>query len=427
LSDKTNFKQYCSEGCGEVNMLAQMKHLLRQLLRKSTYLRYEPINKVSIIILILVDIFVLFNVFSGLDSIAQWPLNPTETFPCFTAYERYQTSPQKGTFALNAATVEGLLEEFNLPSSEINRPSRLGRPSHLCADITRLTTAIKSDANLHRLKTEIDQERRGVTQLEQEIQTLQRQYDSTLLEKIAGQAPQKSINKVPATEIKENIDQNNLKIKEKENKVQAIQSQLLKKDVLKQYLEQLNSTTKYQLVKNAYASAEFWHPNQQFLLQVLFLLPLILLAYAVHRAATQRNKDLLALLAWHLLLIFCIPFLIKLFEFLQFGNLVGIVIEGLTTLLGGLLFLGSYLFILIIPLFGFGLIKFLQRFVFNPKVQARNRIQKIRCINCNFKLGQGDSFCANCGFNQFIPCPQCDQPTYKFTRFCKHCGEPLEH
>jgi predicted RNA-binding Zn-ribbon protein involved in translation (DUF1610 family) len=409
-------------------MLARIKHLLQQLVRKSTYLRHEPVNKVSIIILILVDIFVLFNVFSGLDSIARWPLTPAETFPCFAAYERYQTSPQKGSFEFNVATVESLLDKFDLPSGFSNsKGSRLGRPSNLCENITGLTTAIQSDTSIRQLKKELNQERNNVTKLEQEIQTLQSQYDSTLLEKIAGQSPQKSINKVPATEIKESINRNKLEIKERKNKIQALKSQLLQKDSPKQYLGQLNSGSKYQVVKRAYESDQFWHPNRQFALQVLFLLPLILLAYTVHQAAIRRSKDLLALLSWHLLLIFCIPLLLKIFEFLQFGNLVSIIIDGITTLLGGLLFLGSYLLILIIPLLGFGLIKFLQRFIFNPKIQARNRIQKVRCINCNFKLGQSDAFCPSCGFNQFIDCPKCHQLTYQFTSFCKSCGERLEN
>jgi hypothetical protein len=409
-------------------MVSVIKNLFRQLIRKSTYIRHEPVNKVSIIILIVIDIFVLFNVFSGLSSIAQWPLSPQEKFPCFTAYENYQTSKRKGTFEFNAATIEGVVNVYNLsPNSIPNQAtSRLGTASALCQDTTRLAKEINADQSIVSLKRSLDKDRDAIALLNQDIQTLQRQYDSTLLEKIAGQVPQKSINKVPAEEIKASIDANKLKISDRKKQILEKQTKLIRQPIPKAYLEQLNNISKYKNLKSAYQSAQFWYPNQQLGLQVLFLLPLIILAYLLHRSATRNNKDLLALLTWHLLLIFCLPLLIKLFEFLQFGNLVGVVIEGLTTLLGGLLFIASYALILVIPLVGFGLIKFLQRFVFNPRVQARNRIQKVHCINCNFKLVAGDEFCPSCGFNQFVSCSSCDRKTYKFTNFCKHCGHPLE-
>jgi hypothetical protein len=113
---------------------------------------------------------------------------------------------------------------------------------------------------------------------------------------------------------------------------------------------------------------------------------------------------------------------VKIFEFIQFGNLVKIAIEFITTILGGLLFLASYVYIVIIPLVGIGLIKFLQRFVFNTQIQAKRRIEKVRCINCNEKIRLTDEFCFNCGYSQFRECPNCHEKTYKFTNFCHKCG-----
>lgn len=110
---------------------------------------------------------------------------------------------------------------------------------------------------------------------------------------------------------------------------------------------------------------------------------------------------------------------------IQFGNLVSVVVEIITTLFGGLIFISSYVLILIIPLLGFGLIKLLQLVVFNPQIQARKRIQKVRCINCNTKLRLIDEFCCNCGFKQYTECLNCHEETYKLTNFCSHCGHKL--
>ncbi|HEY9828682.1 MAG TPA: zinc ribbon domain-containing protein, partial [Stenomitos sp.] len=74
-------------------MFAAIRRAIRQLVRKSTHVRHSSINKVSIVILILVDLFVLVNVFNGLDSIARWPLAPQEEFPCYAAYADYRRAP----------------------------------------------------------------------------------------------------------------------------------------------------------------------------------------------------------------------------------------------------------------------------------------------------------------------------------------------
>ncbi len=407
-------------------MFSFVKRLFRQLIRKSTHVQHESINKSSIVILILVDIFVLFNVFSGLDNIAQLPLSPQEEFPCFSAYERYQIAKQKGTFDFNTATIESIIDvDYQSPSLLTNKErSRLGKVSGLCENVSRLSKQINTAENI-KLKASINQDRILISRLNQETETLRRQYDSTLLEKIAGQSSQKSINQASADQVKPKIDANNAKIAVQKKLILEKQTKLVQQPSSKEYLKRLNDASGYQEIQKAYRSAQFWYPNKQLLLQTAFLLPLIALAYFVNTAATKKNKGVIALISWHLLVIFCIPLLIKFFEFVQFGNLLGVVVEGLTTLLGGLLFITSYLLILIIPLAGFGLIKFLQRFVFNPKVQARNRIQNVRCINCNFKLGAGDEFCPSCGFSQFVDCSNCHQKTYKFTSFCKHCGHDL--
>jgi hypothetical protein len=94
-------------------MFSFIKRLFRQLIRRSTYIQHESINKASIIILVLVDIFVLFNVFSGLENIAKWSLSPQEEFSCFSTYERYQEAKQKGTFDFNAATIESIIDVNN--------------------------------------------------------------------------------------------------------------------------------------------------------------------------------------------------------------------------------------------------------------------------------------------------------------------------
>jgi hypothetical protein len=407
-------------------MFSFIRRVSDNIIHKSTYIHQEPVNRVSLIILILIDIFVLFNVFSGLANISQWPLNPSEEVPCFFAYQSYQTAKNKGSFELKTATIEAQIQENKQsPKVAVETGNRLGKVSPLCANKTSLSKAV-TNPETSELKVGIDRLRTQISSLEREINTLRSQYDSALLEKIAGQPRQQSINKATADQIKTEIDKNKTQIANKQKEIAEKQTKLIQHPASDAYLQLLNNTSEYGNIKKVYESAEFWYPNKQLILQVIFLLPLIAVTYIWHSVSIGKNRGLQSLLSWHLLLIFCIPLLIKFFEFIQFGNIVSTLIALIVSIFGGLLFIASYAFILVIPLFGFGLIKILQIWVFNPRVQAKKRIQKVRCIHCNAKLRLSDEFCPYCGFDQYVECSNCQQKTYKFIEFCSTCGHKLE-
>ncbi len=406
-------------------MLSFLQRISQNFIHKSTYLRQTPLNRVSLVILILIDIFVLINVFSGLNSIADFPLNPTEEFPCFSAYETYQTAKDKGTFAYNVSTIENLIQLNISPSSFVDHTPRLGQISNLCANYQRSSQGIKTPETV-KLQSQVESLRKEISALKGNNQTLESQYNSTLLEKIAGQAPEKSINQVRAEQVKAKIDNNKTQIANKEKQITEQQTKLLEYPNIQDYLKLLNNNAEYEVIKKSYDSAEFWYPNKILLLQTLFLLPLIIISYFWHTISISKNYGLPALLAWHLLLIFCLPLLIKVFEFLQFGNLFAIVIEWIVKIFGGLRFIASYALIVVIPLVGLGLIKVLQVWLFNHRVQAKKRIAKVRCINCNYQLRLSDEFCSSCGFNQYVDCPNCHQKTYQLSNYCRHCGHKIE-
>jgi RNA polymerase subunit RPABC4/transcription elongation factor Spt4 len=128
-----------------------------------------------------------------------------------------------------------------------------------------------------------------------------------------------------------------------------------------------------------------------------------------------------------LLVIFIIPLILKVFEFLQVGAIFQFFFNIISFFFGGLIFLISYAYILLIPLVGFGMIKFFQTVVFNPKIQAVNRIQKSQCIRCAKKIRPQDSHCPHCGYYQYVECHNCHNLTYKELPYCHHCGADQNH
>lgn len=405
-------------------MLAKIRRLLGQLFSKSRTVNNEPLNKVSLIVIILIDIFILINVFTGLDDISKWHLSPIQAYPCYSEWSDYRTKTtnDKDYQILNLALPDYSNTQLGYRQTyQQEQESHRGKVSPVCLQYAEYKDKIKNPANQQVIKT-IQQKQNKVSNLEQANSNIRSQYDSTLLEKIAGQSNDKSINQVSAEKAKQTLEQNKLQISTVKKEISNLKNELLTKPESTNFLSFIKTENSFTEVETGYKKASFWYPSIQLIFQSLFLLPLIFIALLVHNISQRKGYGLIALISWHLLVIFLIPLVLKIFEFLQFGTIFKLVFDIIGSLLGGLLFLISYIYILVVPLVGFGIIKFFQKIVFNTKVQAVSRVQKSRCINCAKTIRHHDIYCPHCGYDQFIECENCHELTYKALPYCKHCG-----
>jgi hypothetical protein len=409
-------------------MVNRVRRQFRRFFRQARTVNNEPVNRASLAVIILIDLFVLFNVFSGLNDIGRWPLAPYQAYPCHSPWAGYRSQTQGDR---NYDILRNTLRLPEDPSfswaADYRRTAEghLGEVSSICLDYAATADGLDTSENRDILNR-IDQNQRTIATLEQENQTIRSQYDSTLLEQIAGQPQDQSINQVEASQARATLERNNASLEDLRSQQSDLQTQLAQTPASQQFLTLLNNDAQFQQLDRQFQRASFWHPTVQLLFQGLFLLPLIGLAWAVYRTAERRGYGLVALQSWHLLVIFCIPLVIKVFELLQFGALFSWLSEVLIALLGGLLFLINYLYILLVPLVGYGIIQFFQKVVLNPRLQVAGRVQNQKCISCAKKLHLGDNHCPHCGYHQEIECGHCHQPTYKFLPYCRHCGARQE-
>jgi len=404
-------------------MLARIRRILSQFFSRSRTINNEPLNKVSLIVLILIDIFILINVFAGLDDISRWHISPTEAYPCYSEWQNYRRQNNKGKDyeIIKQALPYNVSVGPSLKQYQQGASGHLGEISNICLDYAKTRDKVKNPENIQTIKT-IDQKQAKSSTQEEANRNIRAQYDSTLLEKIAGQTRQRSINTVGAEKAKQQLEQNNRQIATLKQEISSLKKELLSKPETRGFLTFLDNNGQFNEVKQNYEQASLWYPSIQLAFQSLFLLPLILTALFIHNFAQRRRYGLIALISWHLLVIFFIPLIIKVFEFLQVGAIFKFVFEIIKTIFGGLLFLVSYLYILLIPLIGFGIIKFFQKIVFNPKIQTANRVQKSSCIKCAKKIRPQDTYCPHCGYYQYVECQNCNQLTYKHLPYCKQCG-----
>ncbi|MEH1926001.1 hypothetical protein [Nostoc sp.] len=405
-------------------MFARIRRLLSQFFSKSRTINNEPLNKVSLIVIILIDIFILINVFTGLDDISRWYISPNKAYPCYSEWQDYRTKTTKDKdyeivrLSLPSDTNNQLSFQRNYQQAEAGH---LGKVSKTCLQYADYKDKINNPEKQQIIKT-IDQKQAKISRLEQDDRTIKAQYDSTLLEKIAGQDRQQSINQVSAEKAKQALEQNNRQISTLKQENSTLKNELLTKPESISFIAFIKDDNQFREVEKGYKKASFWYPSIQLAFQSFFLIPLILIALSVHKFAQGRGYGLISLISWHLLVIFFIPLIVKIFEFLQIGVIFKFFFDIISAIFGGLLFLISYIYILLIPIIGFGIIQFFQKFVFNAKVQAASRIQKSHCVNCAKKIRDIDTYCPHCGYNQYIECQNCHNLTYKHLSYCKHCG-----
>lgn len=407
-------------------MINRLKRMIRRFFRKSNQVNNEPINKVSLVVIILVDLFILTNVFLGLNDIGNWPISPTQAYPCYGDWSAYrQQTDEDKSFEFLRNALQRSQTDFSLQASYQDITlNHLGTVADICTTYATRFDQVDTPENQQRLQ-EIEQRQRAIADLAAANQQIRAQYDSTLLEAIAGQPEELSINEVAAAEAKQELDRNTAQIEQLEAAVAALQTDIVTAANSQPILNLLTDSAQFATLEQRFDRAAFWHPTVTIFFQGLFLVPLLVIAWAIHQWAQRRNYDLVALLSWHLLVIFTVPLIVKLFQILQVGALFTVLTELAIALLGGLRFLVSYVYILLIPLIGLGLIQFFQKVVFNPRVQAASRVQKARCIRCAKKLPHHENHCPHCGYSQLRDCPVCHEPTYRLLPHCRACGTKL--
>ncbi|MGB3295344.1 MAG: hypothetical protein WBB01_20370 [Phormidesmis sp.] len=401
---------------------SRIRRYINRFVNRSRQINHEPINKVSLIVIILVDLFILFNVFAGLDDISRWPISPQQAYPCQSEWQSYRrnTADSRDYDTLERAIrPDEVLAQQNYQSFATGH---LGEVSEICLQYEDAFEAVSSSAN-RAIAVQINNTQAEINTFTARNSEIRQQYDSTLLEEIAGQPREQSINAVEAAQARAEIERNEGAISQRKQALDALKTDLINNSEGQNFLTLLNNDAAFASVERGYSRATFWYPSIQLFFQGLFLLPLILIASAVHRFAQRRDYGYVALISWHLLVIFTIPLIWKVFEFLQVGFLLQLLADLVEFLFGGLRFLLNYLQILLIPVLGFGIIKFCQRVVFNTRLQAAGRVQNMRCIRCAKKIRKHDIYCPHCSYSQYHDCNNCHNLTYQHLPYCKHCGD----
>ena len=372
----------------------------------------EPLNFLSIVVIIALDIFVLWNVFQGVAFQTSQLTSANEAVP-------YQCKQLAGIDYRNDSrweTIESVLSKNNYYSRA---------NSDTIADCVALMDAADTLSNETVLASnfnKIKSLRESTRKLENENRNYENSYDTLLLEKIANQGDEDSITNSRADQVKSDIGTRQAGINKNKNREQALKNEILNHPDVVAFMDIRN--TKSQLIEAQYKDLQFWYPIKKLTFRLIFLLPLLFVFTMLYRHSVKRNKPLLTLIFSHLLVVTCIPIVIEVLD-LFFQILPFHLLADLLDLLESwnLVALWNYFLILFGIAAALGLIYLAQKKLFARERMMLKRIAAQQCCGCGTKLKSDVKHCYKCGVANLKNCKHCNGLTFVEGANCRECGK----
>ncbi len=353
----------------------------------------ELLSPLSIVVLVLLDIFLLSVLFQGLDAQSRILTAPDEYIPylCqdiiidrnWTEYNRLDK-------------LSDIVVDYH--RSTYHQEAKPKKMDPLCKEVMNAINRVKTDKVIMRLFEDRDR-----------LVTLQKEIKSDL--KDVGSLAEVRTNPEYIA-----VSNEILAINQKINsdpKVIALWSIID------------GSSAKQEVVIKTLRNYRFIFPIYEVLIQFLFLLPLLVVFYIWYKKSVKNRFQ--SLISTHLLIVVSIPIFLKIIQFVL--NIIPKqIIRKFIDLLDSLKLIAIWYYIVIGISIGSSilLIYFLQKHLFNREKIIEKRVRNRNCVGCGKKLPTGDKHCFTCGTDQYEVCPECNQLTYVDSKYCRECGKMLD-
>lgn len=382
----------------------------------------EPLSKMSLVVIIALDIFVIQMIFAGLADHSAQLTSPYEHMPgvCRQAIVENQWVGDNKTDNLQR-TLLYPESSYRYKAYDILDEDRIEQTHPACAELLRAIAEVKKDKTLLDTFRKRDQAQKRKRQLNQSFKQSKDVYDTNLLESIADDsesAPQSAVS---------------LKSKQLSKDFNAVTGEIASYD------EEIHSSPTIASFSGTLArlqqgaaeirkdlkTFDFWYPIKLLGWQFLFLIPLCGLFYFWNARSIEKNSHLQILISSHLLVVSFIPVLFKIIKLLL-DIVPRRLFESLFILLKSLKIIAIWHYILIVLgiIAALVIIYIIQKKLFSREKILEKRLIKGCCRECGKKLPVGSHHCPFCGTDQERVCGMCGDQTPIAGRYCVRCGEP---
>ncbi|MBC8205736.1 MAG: zinc ribbon domain-containing protein [Kiritimatiellales bacterium] len=387
--------------------------------RLTSVSKEEPLNKLSLAAIIILDIFILNILFIGLDDHTQQLTTPYEYMPPTANAIFIQ---QNWTPANRISKLQPLiLADRNNARYRYESPfeeRRIKRMHPEAQRFFRQAKALSENPALHALFLSRQKTVDERNKTESAFDDAKKSYDTQLLENIANATkPGSTATSTTAQQYAQKIDRLTGEIRSLENEINAhpgIQKLWVIVSPGDAERDQLVAENK---------RFQFWFPLKELIWQLVFMLPIFGVFYWWGNRSVKKDNPIQALLASHLLVIASLPIILKVIE-LVVDLIPKHFFKNLFKFLQSLHLMALWHYFVIFAAIGVGLalVCFIQRKVFNKQKVMQKRLAKGNCTACNKRLPTGAKSCPFCGKGQWNECGACHEETPIGGPFCIHCG-----
>lgn len=409
---------------------------------KSTLFTFnnEPFSRFSILLIIILDIFLLITILTGIGS--EKDMSPAVSIKYPYQCKNY-FDPKYQNTVWNSATRGYTYDRFPfseyasfyIPThSQYESGKKIQtytdkRMAPLCTELYQKIAVFaqtKAFKNNQELTHNLRNEKRNVLS---EINNIEKRYNTALFEKSA------SIEVDRDKQIREKYYSLLEKEKSIDTQIKGIKAVSSYKGY-QAYVDFVNKNR--ERFNKAYDSYEFWQPFISFLYLLKFTLPLLLLSFLAHRFSTRPARKisvpnkLVTLISSHIIIITLLPIFIDILR-LIFHIIPKRFLEKIIAFLYqyGFIFLGYY-FLMLLGIVSIGLVVFLIQRSVSKREKARKEMKEktlyidaynqSRCPNCRNRVEYSKNYCGFCREELNRVCSACNKRTPKHIQYCIECG-----
>ncbi|MDH4241528.1 MAG: hypothetical protein OEW48_18365 [Phycisphaerae bacterium] len=368
-----------------MKIFSQAKMRLGEISNRLTRItENEPLSSLSIVLVVLLDLFVLVNLFTGLSDQTKQLTSPDEYIPgtCREIIIDKNWVREKRIPELSDLILQDQRNYWEIvPDKKDKHP--------VCKDLYATIKGMKGNKVLIGYFDERDK--------------LVKRYNSY-------DSYQKQINP--------EVDKILANIKDIDEKIDAL-------DEVKGFWVTIeNKGVLSETLTSDLRKINFTYPIKRLGIRILFLLPVIIVLFLWNTASIRKNRYLQTFISSHLLIVSFIPAFFEIcqavFDIIP-RKLFKKVIEFLET--WNLIAIWYYVLMIVAILLSLFLIFLLQKKVFTKERLMRRRLEKKKCVDCGRPLPYHVHYCPLCGGSQNVTCENCRQETLQGAPFCIHCGK----
>ncbi|OCL82396.1 hypothetical protein [Arcobacter porcinus] len=408
-----------------------MKNTIKNFYKNNLlYLAKEKLSKITIFLIIILDLIVLNILIDGIDFQSNIVNHPKKIYAnsCLSIIDSDLSQFKSYYYKKSYNLKEEYLSRFYLKEKDYKNLDER------CLNIEEKLKEIDKNIDIDKLVSKDKELIKNIEEIENKIAYIEKNYNTVLFQEMANHSEQKSIldDQLNLENIKQKYEENKQTLEELNRKRDELKDSFKSSNVVVELIEYING------IKDDYNNDEndaykYYYYKIDFL-TILFLLPLVIIFFLLVKYFIKKERYILYVVFKNLLYITLIPTIINIFA-LVYKLLPKLYLEQLILFFYNLdiPFLVYYLMIIVVvAIFILFIIKMQKRFKEQNEKLKKNRISMIKSYNsdkCNSCGNKVDyismNYCPCCKNNLRSICKSCGKNTISFLHNCQNCGEDI--